>query len=271
MLDLPEYFDSMYIGLGETLTNVYAGLENVFNKLNYDDHHAVIEEDLNTLGMRDDTESLNNIKKEYKDSTIALIGKLGVTLIDPDNQPIHKLGEVLVTLQLIGSMPLTELLDGEVVSEDLDGLEYLVTVMAKILETNPMELMLVIGDVTSEVVDIIKRGGTVEEWVDQVSVRYRDRFISAIAGDKTGIACDYVRSQVNFGYDAANAIDQVSESLQELKDTCVIAKELNLLIAGSDADPSEGDLIFSDATERLWEPRVALSINAKMGSWEWTS
>ena len=258
MFELPSYFNAFKRIMGPEMSSLLVRLENAFAAINYDTHM----EELEMLFMEETSfgaaETAASVYSIYRVAIDRVCSEQGIQLTDPYYHPLLKLVDIVHAISLLGTQPLSELLEGYEPMEDVEDIEYVCDVIGFLLECPHAEIMLYIGEVNSGVVEILHR----EEQDEIVILRpkptevlERLKKVRAESPVRNGMVVEYIQQTDNIGYEPKAIYDTLFDQFDEIKgDVSRYIEELRILVAGSRLFYQEAiDEFVSDCIESTYE------------------
>lgn len=217
-------------------------IEEIFALVSYNEHTynlKTIIQDAKDIG---DERTREGIIFEYKEQLKAICKAQGITISEIENLRTHL--PVIRAICEIGSGDVRELFEGQVVPDEETDLETFCALVGKVAGLDLTEVMPIIYDVESEVVEYIIDTLELEEIaqvdVDEMTIRAQKREEFMAYGERMGVVWDAVSSLGHMNYDAGKTFIMIKPGLEELleaKETLQVAKEIKRFLIGSNEDP----------------------------------
>lgn len=265
MQELPSYFETLAEALPVEVMEILSSIEVSLDKLGHTDHQERIYEG---IMVDDDEVMIRDLADEaivyYRAAITSVLNAQGITLSAPAETKLNLLADVLNAVTHLGTEDYAGELDDIEIEDDENVLSYFAAVLAALLETTPGSILSIIDNVRAETVDAIKAGNGIQEVEQVITSKSKERFMSALGNDKSGVVCDWIRLSGEFGYQLETAVAELGEAIADTVDDTAAVREVRLLVLGSGVEDKMVDLEINETIELLFEPRRAFKLMAKV-------
>lgn len=267
MVELPEYLNDIDRCVSDELMETLASIESCFQHLTYDKHidqlNEVFAHDMD-LPIR---ELCDEALQVYRIHIDAVLKDQGIVLINPLNEKIPKLEQVLRAITLLGTRPLDDILEGtEIEDADEGGEIYLANLISHIAEVPAPEILLLIDSVSPDTVRLLEPKDEGEREPNPLAKIAETRFKAEVGECKEGLVCNMIRRIGAYGYDLQTFSNELADEIEILVTDEEVIREVRLLLLGSSELTEDLVIKGNELIEFIFDnPMRIMKLNAKLG------
>lgn len=244
MTESPEYLQIMKDLIPEQLIDTIEEIEKLFVSVSHSGWEIEIDNILNTTKRLNNSAIRDEILGIYRKHVEYVLNEQHVFLYNASDIPLQRSEVVLRLVCKLGTKNINDLLEGHVLDETEDDLEWFINILSFLSGEDPGEFLQLISHISPIVNEVLRSSIEVPELDPPIMLqKSKDRFKALFGEEKAfGFTADMIRKYNSIGYDPKRKLVLIIEELETLVVDDELALEIYRYLMASDATTREFSL-----------------------------
>lgn len=259
----PTFFAQLELITTTEMLDTFMEIESSFNVLEYTAHLDSVSEIFEYDRDAAAADILNDVINIYRAGIVTILAGVGITLYDPLNEPLDRLEKILISIMVLSTQPLNEVLP-EFLIDDEDPTIKFAIIVSDLIGINLDDVMMIVAEVDTRLIEMLDLKENLDSLSTTISTEALLRFKKLKGKDSSGIMCNAVRNLEVLGYDVRTMTNTVASDISELPTIPEIVREISLLVLGSSVRNEQLEVVWDTVLEVIiTDFKKSLIVNAK--------